>query len=159
MLSDFQPQRLIGMWWVWSELWLGCLSQSRVYVTTATFCQPLEPWKTWKGHWFFMQRSTAAAGRMQPHLAGWTLTKSKWNARVHKDRSRYIRSLTHPHKQTIKVNHFLLTSKLKLSVPRGAVLLECCVLMTASSQGYEMQTRPGGGIIVYPPTITNYSVV
>lgn len=47
----------------------------------------------------------------------------------------YTISLTHTHKQTIKVNHFLLTSKLKLSVPRGGVLLECCVLMTASSQG------------------------
>lgn len=102
-----------------------------------------QSWKTRKHDLIHMLRSEAASS-MAAHLTVRTLTESKWNVHVHLDRSRYIRSLTHPHKQTIKVNHFLLTSKLKLSIPRGAVLLDGCVLMTASSQGYEMQTRPGG---------------
>lgn len=33
--------------------------------------------------------------------------------------SRYIRSLTHPHKQTIKVNHFLLDIQIKSKHPSG----------------------------------------
>lgn len=55
--------------------------------------------------------AAAAAGRSQPRLAAWT------RSRVLRD----IPSPSHTHKQTIKVNHFLLTSKLKLSVPRGGV--------------------------------------
>lgn len=51
---------------------------------------------------------------------------------------------TPTHKQTIKVNHFLLTSKLKLRVPKRIISSEWCVLMTASSHEYEMQTRPEG---------------
>lgn len=64
----------------------------------------------------------------------------------HARRDRHI----HTHKQTIKVNHFLLTSKLKLSVPRRIALPQSCVFMTASSQCYEMQTRPEGHYCLPP---------
>lgn len=84
------------------------------------------------------------------HFAGDCFHTSILNVYVHQDRQRrvqiYAISHIHPptHKQTIKVHHFLLTSKLKLSFPKRIILSEWCVLMTASSHEYEMQTRPEG---------------
>lgn len=61
--------------------------------------------KQWKGDCFQMHRSDATAaaaaaapaGRLQHLLAGWTLTKSKWNVHVYLDI--YDLSPTHTNKQ------------------------------------------------------------
>lgn len=71
------------------------------------------------------------------------------NAKTFSSYTQQYFTCTHTHgplsfSQTIKVNHFHLTSKLKLNIPRRIVLAECCVFMTASSHRYEMQTRPQG---------------
>lgn len=88
------------------------------------------------------------------------------NAHVRqRQRQRQINALSRAptRKQTIKVNHFLLTPKLKPSVPQRIILSEWRVLVTASSQEYEMQTRPEGHYCTPsappPQTITNHSLL
>lgn len=106
---------------------------------------------TWATCW--CNRTNAASSGSVGHLP---------KAMEHLEPSRYIRSLTHPHKQTIKVNHFLLTSKLKASIPRGGHIIGVLCAFDSFITGIWNADQAGGGRgeLLFPhqplPTILSY---